>query len=312
MLPYLTRTLVSLVVTLVLVATLVFLAVGALPGDAAALRVGTEGGAGAADAARRELGLDRSMAARYVDWWADLARGDLGASFRERRPVATILAERIPVTAALAAAALALSLVVGLTLGLAAGLRPGSALDRGVLAFTTAGLALPEFWIGFVLLLLFAVRWPVLPLIGLPEDGGVLAWARHLALPAATLALPRAAQLARLARATVLEHRHAPWLRTLRSKGAGPAREARQLAAVAVPGLLPLIALEAGGLLTGTIVVEQVFGLPGLGSTLIGSIGARDLPVVQGAVLIAVIVYVLVNVAADLAQAAADPRIRTA
>ncbi len=309
---YLLRTLGALAVTAVLVATLVFFATDALPGDAAAVRTGTDASDAARAAIRAELGLDAPAYARYAAWWGDLLQGDLGTSYRERRPVATILAERLPVTAALASFAWLASLLVGVGLGLAAAARPGSAVDRGVLAFTTAGLALPEFWVGFVLLLAFAVTWPVLPLLGLPSDGGLGAWATHLILPVATLALPRAAQLARVVRATALERRRADWMRTVRAKGAGPLRQTRHLAANALPALLPLVALEAGGLLTGTIVVEQVFGLPGLGATLIGAIGARDVPVVQGATLLAVAVYVLVNVAADLAQAAADPRVRDA
>jgi peptide/nickel transport system permease protein len=309
---YLLRQLGSFLVTFVLVLTLVFLAVRALPGDAAQLRVGTEAGPEATRAIRRSLGLDRPLLAQYAAWWGDLARGDLGSSFRESRPVADVLAERIPITLALAGGAFALSLVAGLALGLAAGLRPGGAIDRAVLAVTTLGLALPEFWIGFLLLLAFAVQWPVLPLIGLPEEGGLVPWLRHLALPAVTLALPRAAQLARLARATLLEHRGSDWLRAVRAKGVGQPGQARHLGAVSFPALLPVVALELGGLLTGTIVVEQVFGLPGLGLTLIGSIGARDLPVVQGVTVIAVVVYVLVNTLADVSQAWADPRIRHA
>lgn len=310
MLTHATRLALSFAGTFLLVMTMVFLAVRALPGDAAAVRVGLEGDAAAVAAIRESLGLDRPLPLQYADWWGDLVRGDLGSSLREGRPVTTILAERLPVTLALATFAFGLSLLVGIGLGLAAGLRPDGLLDRGVLGFTTFGLALPEFWIGFVLLLLFAVRWPVLPLIGLPDDGDVGAWLGHLALPAATLAIPRAAQLARLTRAQVLEQRLADYVRTARAKGVTLLGQSRHITANAFPGLLPLLALELGGLLTGTIVVEQVFALPGLGLTLLGSIGARDYPVVQGVTVLAVAIYVTVNALADLGQALADPRIR--
>jgi len=312
MVAFLARSLASLAVTFVMVMTLVFVAMEALPGDAAMLRSGIDASAAATDAARRELGLDAPVIVRYAQWWGDLVRGDLGDSFRERRPVTTILVERLPVTGALALAAFSLSVVLGLGLGFLAGMTPGSRFDRGVLGYTTIGLALPEFWFGFVLLLVFAIAWPVLPLIGLPDGGGAGTWLRHLTLPAITLAIPRAAQLARLTRATVLEHRQADWVRTVRAKG-GPAwLEFRHVAANASPGLFAPIALEAGGLLTGTIVVEQVFGLPGVGAMLIGAIGARDVPVVQGATVLAVLVYVAMHLLADVARAAGDPRAREA
>lgn len=312
MVGYVARQIASFAVTFVLVLTIVFLAVRALPGDAAAIRLGTEGDQRAAEAIRRSLGLDVELPLQYARWWGDFARGDLGQSMRERRPVTRLIGERLPVTLRLAGSAFLLSVVVGVGLGLVAGMRPESAVDRGVLGYTTLGMALPEFWIGFVLLLAFAVKWPLLPLIGIPEDGGTWPWLRHLALPAITLAIPRAAQLARLARAQVLEQRTADYLRTARAKGVSALGQARHVASNALPGLLPLMALELGGLLTGTIIVEQVFGLPGLGMTLLGSISARDYPVVQGVTVLAVVVYVLVNTLADLAQAAADPRIRHA
>lgn len=312
MLPYLLRQSVSVVVTFALVMTLVFFGVRALPGDPASLRGGTEVSAERVGAMRRGLGLEAPLWRQFGAYWAALARGDLGASIRERRPVAGILLERLPVTASLAATAFALSLALGVPLGLLAGLRPNTGADRLVLAFTTLGLTLPEFWIGFLLLLLFAVQLPWFPLIGLAAEGGALNWLHHLALPALTLALPRGAQLARLTRAQVLEQRHADYLRTARAKGVRPPGLVRHLGANALPGLLPLLALELGGLLTGTIVVEQVFGLPGLGLAVLGAISARDYPVVQGITVAAVGVYVGVNWLADLAQALADPRLRYA
>ena len=312
MLRHVARQTASFAITFVLVMTMVFVAVRALPGDAASVRLGLEGDAAAARAIRESLDLDAPLPRQYANWWGDLARGDLGESLREGRPVTAILAERLPVTLALAASAFGLSLLVGVGLGMAAGLRPEGALDRVVLGYTTLGLALPEFWIGFVLLLLFAVRLPLLPLLGLPQDGGTGAWALHLVLPAVTLAIPRAAQLARLTRAQMLEQVRADYVRTVRAKGVPVRGQARHVAANALPGLLPLLALEAGGLLTGTIVVEQVFALPGLGLTLLGSIAARDYPVVQGITVLAVGVYVVVNALADVGQALADPRIRYA
>ena len=301
----------SFVITLWVVLTLVFLAVRALPGDAATIMGGLDTSAEQIAAIRENLGLAGTIASQYVDFVQDIARGDLGDSLRERRPVVTVLLDRLPVTLALAGLAFLISLLIGIGLGVAAGLRPGGAFDRFTTGFVTAALALPEFWFGFVLILVFAVQLGWFPVLGLPPSG--LSWraAWHLLLPAVTLAIPRAAQLARLTRAQVLEERGADYVRTARSKGLASYLVTKHISANALPGVLPLLALELGGLLTGTIVVEQVFALPGLGATILGAIAARDYPVVQGVTILAVVVYVAVNWLADITQLLVDPRLRT-
>jgi len=300
----------SFIVTLWAVLTLVFLAMRALPGDAATIMGGIDASESQVSTLRSQLGLDRSLPAQYITYLADMAQGDLGNSLRERRPVVRVLLDRFPVTLTLAAMAFVVSLLVGLGLGLLAGLRPGGTFDRLTLLFTTVALALPEFWFGFLLILLFAVQLGWFPVLGLPPQGLTFAASWHLLLPAVTLAIPRAAQVARLARSRVLEERSSDYVRTARSKGLRPAAIARHIASNSLPGTIPLLALELGGLLTGTIVVEQVFGLPGLGATILGAIGARDYPVVQGVTIMAVTVYVLVNWLADIMQVVADPRLR--
>ncbi|HET9027599.1 MAG TPA: ABC transporter permease [Trueperaceae bacterium] len=301
---------VSFVITLWAVLTLVFLAMRALPGDAATIMGGLDASASQVSAMRAQLGLDRSLPAQYITYLSDVAQGDLGASLRERRPVVRVLVDRMPVTLTVASMAFVISLVLGLGLGLLAGLRPGGTFDRVALLFTTVALALPEFWFGFLLILLFAVQLGWFPVLGLPPQGLTLAASWHLLLPAVTLAIPRAAQVARLARARVLEERSSDYVRTARSKGLRPWAVAKHIASNSLPGTIPLLALELGGLLTGTIVVEQVFGLPGLGATILGAIGARDYPVVQGVTILAVTVYVLVNWLADIMQVVTDPRLR--
>jgi len=307
---YLLGQILSFVVTLWAVLTLVFVAVRALPGDAATVLGGLDTSSAQVGALRRSLGLDRTLPEQYLSYWSGLARGDLGTSLRERRPVTRVLLERLPVTVTLAAMAFLASLALGLGLGLLAGLRPGGTADRVAVLLTTAGLALPEFWFGFLLILLFSVRLAWFPVVGLPTHAAGLGALPALVLPAFTLAIPRAAQLARLTRARVLEELRADYVRTVRSKGAAGGRIARHVAANALPGVLPLLALELGGLLTGTIVVEQVFGLPGLGLTILNAIGARDYPVVQGVTILAVTLYVMVNALADVAQLLSDPRLR--
>ena len=302
----------SFVVTLWVVLTLVFVGMRALPGDAATILGGMDASAEQIAVIRERLGLAGSLGVQYVGFIGDVARGDLGDSLRERRPVTAVLLDRLPVTLALAALAFVISLAIGVGLGLLAGLKPGGLFDRVTTLFATAALALPEFWFGFLLILLFAVNLGWFPVLGLPPTG--LSWQAswHLLLPAVTLAIPRSAQVARLTRALVLEQRRSDYVRTARSKGLPGRGVARHIASNALPGVLPLLALELGGLLTGTIVVEQVFGLPGLGATILGAISARDYPVVQGVTVLAVGVYVAVNWLADMLQLVADPRLRTA
>lgn len=307
---YLLLQTVSFVITLWAVLTLVFLAMRALPGDAATILGGLDASQEQVEEMRRNLGLAASLGVQYQAFLGDLVQGDLGDSLRERRPVVRVLLDRLPVTLALASLAFVISLVIGFGLGMLAGLRPDGTFDRITSVFTTVALSLPEFWFGFLLILLFAVKLGWFPVLGLPPTG--LSWQAswHLLLPATTLAIPRAAQLTRLVRARVLDERLSDYVRTARSKGLASLHVGRHIASNALPATLPLLALELGGLLTGTIVVEQVFGLPGLGATLLGAISARDYPVVQGVTVLAVTVYIGVNWLSDLLQLAADPRLR--
>lgn len=302
--------LVSIAITLFIVLSLVFVGMRLLPGDAASLRAGIDASASQVDAIRDALGLADTWAAQFGKYWRDLAQGNLGTSLRERRPVTRIVLERLPVTAQLAAFALLLTLILGIGLGLISGLNPHSWLERSVLAMTTVGLTLPGFWLGFLLLLAFAVQRDWFPLIGFDAGAGLGARLHSLTLPALTLAIPNAAQLARLTRAELLEARAADFVRTARSKGLGQLAVVRHIAANALPNVLPLVALTLGGLLTGTIVIEQVFGLPGLGVAMLGAIAARDYPVVQGITIVTVVVYIVVNALADLLQVLTDPRLR--
>lgn len=190
MVGYLIRQTLSFTLTLALVLTMVFFAMRLLPGDPAGLRAGLEASPEQVAAMRHAMGLDQPLVSQFWDYWVRLVQGDLGTSIRERRAVAAILGERLPVTLALAGLALALSLLLGLGLGLLAGLNPGSRVERAVFGYTTLGLTLPEFWLGFLLILLFAVTLRLFPLFGHAE--GLLPALHHLFLPAFTLAIPRA------------------------------------------------------------------------------------------------------------------------
>lgn len=300
----------SLLITMLLVIAMVFFGMRLLPGDPAVIRAGLDATPEQIENTRRVLGLDQPLPLQFTSYLGGLLQGDFGSSWRQNRPVLQIIADRLPVTLLLAACAYALSLLLGFTLGVLAGATPGSIWDRLVRFYTTLGLSFPEFWIAFVLILVFSVNLSWLPLLGYPEQAPLGERLRHLVLPAFTLAMPRSAQLARLTRALLIGERSQDYVRTARSKGLGRLEVIRHVAVNTLPGTFPLAALELGGLVTGVIIVEQVFSLPGLGQLLLGSISARDYAIVQGVTILAILAFTAVNWLADLAQALADPRIR--
>src|SRR5690625_4931871 len=295
---------------MVLVIAMVFFGMRLLPGDPAVIRAGLDATPQQIENTRRVMGLDRPLPEQFVNYVGGLFRGDFGRSWRQNRPVLEIIGNRLPVTLLLAGFAYVLSLLLGFTFGIIAGALPGSIWDRAIRAYTTLGLSFPEFWIAFILILVFSVNLGWLPLLGFPENGTLAAKFRHLILPAFTLAFPRSAQLARLTRALLSGERTQDYVRTARSKGLAQGGIVRHITVNTLPGTFPLAALELGGLLTGVIIAEQVFSLPGLGQLLLGSIGSRDYAIVQGMTILAIVVFTAVNWLADLAQGMADPRIR--
>jgi ABC-type dipeptide/oligopeptide/nickel transport system permease component len=274
------------------VATIVFALLGesAAPADRAALRA--------------ELGLDRPVAEQYVHWLAGLARGDLGHSLRSGRPVAELLAERAPATAWLALVALAFAMGLAVPAGILAARRPGSLVDRGALGLSLAGAAIPNFWLGPLLISLFAVELGWLPVSGNREAASVV-------LPALTLGASMSGILARLLRASILEVSLEDFTRTARAKGLS---EDQTLWRHSLPNawtpVLSVVGLQLGALLGGSVITETIFAWPGVGRLAIESIQGRDFPVAQGCFLTIALVYVLANLATDLAYGLADPRIR--
>jgi peptide/nickel transport system permease protein len=250
-------------------------------------------------ATRHALGLDRPLPEQLAGFVGRLARGDLGTSIAFRAPVARVIRERLPATVLLAASALLLAVVAALPLGTAAALRPGSLLDRGARLLSLAGVAVPSFVLGPVLVLVFAIGLGWLPVSG--NDGPA-----HLVLPATTLALGLSGVLVRLTRAAMLDALSADHLRTARAKGAGPVHALR----TALSPVVTVIGLQAGALLAGAIVTETIFAWPGVGRLVVQAIGARDYPLVQGCVLTIGLAYVAVNLATDAALALLDPRVR--
>jgi len=303
----------AIIPTVVVTATIVFVLIRIIPGDPAALMLGLEAPPAQLQALRHALGEDRPVWVQYAAWLGGLARGQLGESIRYHAPVAALIAERLPVTLSLALAAMAVTVAVALPLGLLAAVRAWSLFDLGVLAATQAGLAVPNFWIGILLLLFFSVTLGWLPLQGYaPLAAGAGAWAAHLVLPAVTLGAARASQLMRFVRGAVLEELAHDYVRTARGKGL--AERAVLLGHVLRNALIPVLTiagLQFGYLLGGAIVVEQVFGLPGLGRLVLQGIYARDLPVVQGAVVVLALLVSALNTIVDLLYSVVDPRVST-
>ncbi|BCO30413.1 peptide ABC transporter permease [Thiohalobacter sp. COW1] len=304
MLAELTRRLLSTAVVVLGVVVLVFLLIHLIPGDPVDVMLGEAATAADREALRHQLGLDRPLTAQLGDYLGGLARGDLGQSLQQRRPIVELLAERIPATLELALAALAFTLVLALPLGLLAAVRRNSGWDRGAMAFSLLGVSIPNFWLGPLLILLFAVGLGWLPVSGRDAPGALI-------LPALTLGLSLAAVLSRMVRSSVLEVLGEDFIRSAYARGLSTRQV---LTRHALPNaLLPVITvlgLQLGTLLAGAVITEVVFGWPGLGSLTIEAIQGRDYPLVQACVLLISLSYVLVNMLTDLLYAGIDPRIR--
>lgn len=290
--------------TLLGVMTLVFTFLHLLPGDPVEIMLGES--AAPADVAllRHDLGLDRPLAEQYVDFLARALRGDLGRSLTFHEPVTALVAGRYPATLQLATAAFLLAVAVGVPAGALAAVRAGSVADRLARTASVLGLCLPSFWLGPLLILVFAIELAWLPVSG---RGGLA----HLLLPAATLAVGMASVLLRLTRASMLAALGGEYVRTARAKGLP---EWRVLVVHALRNaLLPVTTvagLQAGGLLAGAVITETVFAWPGLGRLLVQAIEARDYPLVQGCVLTIGTSYLIVNALTDLLYVVIDPRLR--
>jgi peptide/nickel transport system permease protein len=309
--PFVLRRLVTVVPTVLVVATVTFVALQVIPGDIAQIMLGLDARPEDLARLRQEFGLDRPLPVRYLEWLGHLARGDLGTSVSYHEPVAGLILNRLPVTLSVAVSAMLVAVAVALPLGVIAARRAWSPLDLGVLAGSQAGLAIPTFWMGILLLLWLAAATPIFPLQGyVALSSNPADWARHLVLPAVALGTERAAALVRLVRASVLDELNRDYVRTARSKGLlGTVILRRHVLRNALVPVLTVAGLQLGYLMGGTIVIEQVFGLPGLGRLLLQGIYARDLVVVQGAVIMIALMFALLNLAIDLVYAVIDPRI---
>lgn len=284
------------------VVTIVFVALR-LSGDPARLLVPEGGTAADVAAVRARLGLDEPLWRQYLSFLGGAARGDLGYSYVQGRPALDLVAERLPYTANLAVAALLASLLVGIPVGAITALRRAKLSERLLMPLVLVGQAMPAFWTGLLLVLLFSVTLRWLPSTG--YDGPL-----SLLLPTITLASLSAAAIARITRGAVLEQLTQDYVRTARAKGAGPVRIAvHHLARNSAVPVLAVAALELANLLGGAVVTEVIFAWPGLGQLTVQSVAARDFPVVQAIVVLAASVYVVVNLGTDLLYGVLDRRV---
>jgi ABC-type transport system substrate-binding protein/ABC-type dipeptide/oligopeptide/nickel transport system permease component len=300
-----------LAVTLIAATGVVFCVVQIVPGDPVTYMMGVNADAAAATALRRLLGLDVPLLHRYLSWAFGLLHGDFGLSYTYRIPVAGLIAERLQLSLPLALYALVLSTAIALPLGMLAAARRGACSDWAVTGMTQIGLALPNFWLGMLLVLLFAVRLHWVSAGGFPGwRAGVGPALEALTLPAIALAMPQAAILTRVLRGALLGTLHEEYIRTARAKGAG---EWRVLWRHALPNalvpVLTILGMQFSFLLAGSVIIENVFFLPGLGRLVFQAIVQRDLIVVQSVVVVLVFAVVLLSFIVDLCQTLVDPRL---
>ena len=305
MITYVVRRLLVAIPTVLGVATIVFSLLRLLPGDPAIVIAGPQATAEDIARVRLQLGLDLPGWQQYVTFLGRLVRGDLGISIRTNAPVIQEIFTRVPYTATLAVASLLIAITIGVTAGVIAATRRNTARDLGISGAAVFGVSMPTYWLGIMLIILFAVHLRVLPAAG-SEQGPV-----SLVLPAITLALFSMGLIARQTRSAMLEVLGQDFVRTARAKGAG--RTAVLIRHALRNALLPIvttIGLQFGILLGGAVLTESVFAWPGVGRLLLDSISSRDYPVVQGVVLLLSVSFIAINLITDLIYAYVDPRIR--
>jgi peptide/nickel transport system permease protein len=310
------RRLAGFVATLVVASVVVFAVLELLPGNVAQVMLGDTATPEAVAALQAQLGLDRPAPQRYLAWVGGLLRGDTAVSHSWGTPTAELIAQRLQVTLPLALMAMALTTALALALGVYAAARHGRAGDVAVMAASQVGIAIPNFWFAILLILLFAVKLQWVGAGGFPgwsadEGGGAWPALRALLLPALALALVQAAILARVTRSAVLDVLREDFVRTARAKGLSQ-RQAlwRHVLRNAMVPVVTVMGMQFANLLTGTIVVENVFVLPGLGRLVFQAVANRDLVVVRDVVMLLAALVVVVNLVVDLAVAAIDPRLR--
>ena len=314
MLSYVARRLVGAIPTLILISIFVFTLQKLLPGDPVLALAGEERDPQVIAFLREKYHLDQPIALQYVRWVGDLLHGDFGISLRTEQPVTALIASKLPVTLELAGLALAIALLIGIPAGIAAALRKGSALDYGSNVVALSGISVPHFWLGILLILLFAVKLRWLPASGyVPFSEDPAQNLKTMIMPAFVVGAGVAGTLMRHTRSAMIGVLSADYVRTARAKGLLPrAVVLKHAFRNALMPIITLVALLFGEMLGGAVLTEQVFSIPGFGKMIVDAVFNRDYAVVQGVVLCVAIGFVLLNLLADVLYRLINPRLRTA
>jgi peptide/nickel transport system permease protein len=309
------RRLLALIPTMLIVSFAVFGLVTLVPGDAAAYLAGGDSASPEkVIQVREQLGLDDPFLTQYGRWLKSAATGDLGKSLNSGEPVTSEIRKLFPVTASIVLVALVFGLLIGLPAGLLAGVRPGGKLDRSLMAGTTFGIAVPNFWLAMILITYFAVHWHIFPAIGFTRFGeSPFEWLKSVTLPALALSVGLAASLARQVRAALSDVMGSSYIRTAWATGGSVPRVIGKhaLKNAAIPALT-VLGLQLGGLLGGAVIIEQIFAVPGIGLHVLRAIRTFDLPVIQGVALMFVVINMTLSLLIDVAYGYLNPKVRVA
>lgn len=310
MIAFILRRIGQMILLLIGISFIVFMSMHIAPGDPATIIGGPTATESDIEAIREDLGLNKPVLVQYVDYMAGLVQGDLGYSYRTGQAVSDAIVTRFPITIKLAVASIIVAVIIGIFTGMISARRPNSLLDLSATTFSLAGVSIPNFWLGTMLILLFSVNLQWLPIGGLNSPFYTSAGMMELILPAITLGTSSAALIARMTRSSMLEVAQADYIRTARAKGVKQKKVVwvHSLRNALIP-VLTVAGINFGSLLGGTIITEQVFAINGIGRLMIDAIASRDFPMVQGTVLLVAGIFVLVNLIVDLLYAAVDPRI---
>lgn len=312
MIAYIIRRLLGVIPVMLVVGIFVFSLLHLAPGDPAAIIAGDNATEENIARIRASLGLDQPFLVQFARWGMGVLRGDLGVSMFTGIPVTTLVVQRMEATLSLALSTMTVAITIAVTLGVIAAWRVGSWIDRGVMALAVTSFSVPVFVVGYLLVYVFSMELRWLPVQGYkPLAAGIVDWARHLVLPSLALGLAYVALIARITRTSMLEVMSEDYIRTARAKGVAtlPMLLSHALRNAAVP-IITVIGIGVALLISGVVITESVFNIPGVGRLVVDAITRRDYPIIQGVMVIFAGIYVLINLAVDILYCVIDPRVR--